>query len=97
MIKLTKKNIVTHIDHVQPLYYEGKNEYTNLVLACRRCNLKKWISDKRIVPQWIRDNEQTYNNNQRVGALRWRQREQMKALVEQELQEQLANELGWIT
>lgn len=50
-ILLTKRGIVTHVDHVTPLYYDGNNEFTNFVLSCRRCNMKKWISNRYVVPQ----------------------------------------------
>lgn len=30
------------IDHVQPLAHKGANSLDNLVLACRKCNAKKY-------------------------------------------------------
>lgn len=93
---LTKANTVTHVDHVQPLYFEGKNSYDNLVLACRRCNVRKWTSDRYVVPQWIKDNKLAFANKQRLTQIRRVQARQMKELVERELDEELANELRWI-
>lgn len=95
-ILLNSSNIVTHIDHVQPLYYEGKNDFNNLVLSCRRCNLRKWISDKRVVPQWIRHNEASFKEKQRLHIARQKQHRQMKEILEIEVQEQIAQELSWI-
>ena len=36
------KYIAFHIDHVVPRCNGGGTDIDNLVLACRRCNLKKW-------------------------------------------------------
>ena len=40
------------IDHVVPLAKEGTDEYTNLVPACRSCNMSKGHSGVR---QWYFD------------------------------------------
>lgn len=91
--RLDKGNIVVHVDHVDPLYFEGKNDITNLVLACRRCNMKKWINNRITYPQWIIDNK----HNHRVKEIKSQQRRQMRQLVDQELDEQLLNgELSWL-
>lgn len=89
-ISLRRENIVTHIDHVQPLFYEGSNDFNNLVLSCRRCNVKKWISDKRVVPDWIKNNAQEHEDKQRLKSLRWKQRKQMEDLVNREIDEQIS-------
>lgn len=46
---------VVEVDHVQPLIFDGTNRYDNLLLACRPCNQRKWISDRYVVPQWIKN------------------------------------------
>jgi hypothetical protein len=92
---LLGKSIVVHIDHVQPLYCEGKNDFSNLVLACRRCNLRKWISDRYIVPEWVRRSEEQLRINDYLRPIRERQRRQMKDAVNEELDGQLLDdELG---
>lgn len=91
--RLDKANTVVHVDHVDPLYFEGKNNIENLVLACRNCNIKKWINNRVVYPQWITDNKRSH----RVRAIRNEQKKQMKSLVDQELDEQLLNgELAWL-
>lgn len=83
-IKLDRKGIVTHIDHVTPLYYDGTNDYKNFVLTCRRCNLRKWVSNRYVVPEWIIENDQKMRKKQRLVAAR----QQQKALA-QELNDEI--------
>lgn len=41
----------THVDHVIPKSRGGSDEFSNLVAACARCNLRKWA---HITPQALR-------------------------------------------
>ena len=41
-----------HVDHAMPIYHGGSNDYSNLVLAHAKCNMKKWITIAS-TPQWI--------------------------------------------
>jgi 5-methylcytosine-specific restriction endonuclease McrA len=34
------------VDHVIPLHDGGPNDATNIVMACRPCNISKWRSDR---------------------------------------------------
>lgn len=95
-ILLTLTNIVTHIDHVQPLYYDGKNTLDNLVLACRRCNMRKWISNRYVVPEWIKKNKQYDEERERLNKARAEQDVLMKKLIVENMQEQIAHNLSWI-
>lgn len=88
-VDLRKNNIIIHVDHVQPLYYDGKNAYSNLVLSCRRCNLKKWVNNRIVVPNWIKENEIRDVERQRLKSLRSKQRAQMSEIVNAELDCQL--------
>jgi 5-methylcytosine-specific restriction endonuclease McrA len=91
-IRLYKNNIVTHVDHIDPLYYEGTNDYDNLLLACRRCNTKKWVNDRYVKPDWIKKREAKLE----LKTARYHQRKQMQELVAQELDERIAHEIrGW--
>lgn len=87
-ISLTYKNIVTHVDHINPLYYEGSNNFENLVLSCRRCNLKKWVNNRIVEPDWIKKNRANYPKVQQLSTLRGLQKKQMQDLVAKELDEQ---------
>lgn len=92
-VKLSRNNIVTHIDHIDPLYFEGTNSLDNLVLSCRRCNTKKWINNRYVKPDWVK--QRTVD----VGLqdTRREQKEQMKSLVAQELDERIAHDLqSWV-
>ena len=64
----------THVDHIKPLMWWGTNEYTNLVLSCKECNIQKgdskvgWNGAKGIPgenskPNWIEQNRCCKNFN----------------------------------
>lgn len=89
-VKLTKSNIVTHVDHVSPLYHEGTNVIDNLVLTCRRCNLRKYTSNRYVYPEWIKDNKRKH----RIKKMRKEQRKLMNNIIKEEMEQQLAYELG---
>ncbi len=36
-----KDGVVFHIDHINAEFYGGETVINNLILACRKCNLKK--------------------------------------------------------
>lgn len=96
-ISLKKENIVTHVDHVQPLYYDGKNVFDNFVLSCRRCNLRKWVSDKYVVPEWIKEREVELKKKNRLDPVRAEQKKIMKEMVNKYLDEKTVNtELWWL-
>lgn len=57
----------TQVDHVVPLYYDGDNEYRNMVLTCEGCNKHKGVKTagynngmneriKNEIPKWIKRN-----------------------------------------
>ena len=79
-IPLTSDNIRTHVDHVTPLFYEGANDFSNLVLSCSRCNLKKWVNNSYVVPDWVKENDLAMRAKQRLDALRRTQYAQAVAL-----------------
>lgn len=91
-VNLDKRGIVTHIDHVTPLYYDGNNEYNNFVLSCRRCNMRKWISNRYVVPQWIKDNDEKMRQEQRLKSFRNAQKQQAREIID----EQILEDLRWI-
>lgn len=89
-VALERKNIITHVDHVVPLFHEGTNDFSNLVLSCRRCNLRKWISNKHVIPDWVKKNKERYKTHATQARL-------MQQLVERELDEQMLEKLNeWI-
>ena len=88
-ISLAYKNIVIHVDHIQPLYYEGKNDFSNLVLSCRRCNMRKWISNRYVKPSWIVKRVEDQGEHQRLTKARKKQKKVMRGVVNMELDEQL--------
>lgn len=87
-VDLTKKNIVTHIDHIHPLRFEGTNRYNNLLLSCRRCNMRKYVATNRVEPDWVKKNKEKVLTKNR---LRWFRAQQAKQFHELVFQEQL----GW--
>jgi 5-methylcytosine-specific restriction endonuclease McrA len=89
-IDLRKKGIVTHIDHVTPLYHDGKNEYSNFVLSCRRCNIRKWTADNVIYPQWIKDNDIKERTEQRLKSFRQRQQRQAQDILDDDIYDSLS-------
>lgn len=96
-IKLSYRNIVTHVDHINPLYYEGSNSFDNLVLSCRKCNVRKWINNRVVKPDWIKRNEADYPTVQRLSTMRGQQKRLMRELIERELDERTAFEtLDWL-
>ena len=82
-VPLDKSNIVTHVDHVTPLRFDGTNDYRNFVLSCRRCNEKKWIATNYVVPEWIRKNDEKSRQRQRLNSRREAQYEQAKEMLVQ--------------
>jgi 5-methylcytosine-specific restriction endonuclease McrA len=46
-----------HIDHVDPLYLGGSNDPSNLVLSCARCNMRKFVDGRYVVPDWIKESK----------------------------------------
>lgn len=92
-IPLHHKNIVVHIDHIQPLRFGGSNAYENLLLSCRRCNMKKWVATNRVMPEWVKERKIHIENWKRIREARTEQAQIMKQLVTQELDEQLAYDL----
>lgn len=96
-ISLSFRDIVTHVDHVQPLYFEGTNNFDNLVLSCRRCNLRKWINNNRVVPEWIRKRGSNIEAIERLRSAREEQAKIMEELVNQELDDQILAKLqDWV-
>lgn len=88
-IDLSGDNIVTHVDHVQPLYFDGANSFDNFVLTCKRCNMKKWIDDRYVIPQWIKDNDAKYRRKQQLDMARQKQKAQIKEILDENLLEEL--------
>jgi hypothetical protein len=92
-VKFNNGSIIIHTDHVTPLFHEGKNNIENLVLACKKCNLRKYTANHYVYPAWIIENKRLY----RLKRIRTEQKKQMKALVTKEFDEQLlATELSWL-
>lgn len=89
MVDLNSNGIVTHIDHVTPLYYDGKNDYSNFVLSCKRCNMRKWVSNKYVVPEWIRVNDEKLKSEQRLRMARNMQKTQMRDIIDDVILEQI--------
>lgn len=85
------EHIVVHIDHVTPLYYDGKNTTDNLVLSCKRCNLRKWISNKYVMPQWIKDAHEQQYRQRRARALRDEQYRQVRDTLDDIALEQISS------
>lgn len=56
-VSFSSKGVIVHIDHITPLYFEGKNDYSNYVLSCGRCNIKKWIRNDMVKPDWVKNRE----------------------------------------
>lgn len=49
-------DMTAHLDHVIPVYYGGSNKLTNLVAACRDCNMIKQTGQIEITnPYTIKD------------------------------------------
>lgn len=92
-IPLSNKGIVTHIDHVTPLYHDGKNEYTNFVLSCRRCNIRKWTANNYVYPEWIKKNSQGMKHCQRLKQLRKNQ----QRLANEIISDMEYDAISWIT
>lgn len=92
-IPLHYKDIVTHVDHIQPLRFDGTNAFTNLLLSCRRCNTKKYIATNRATPDWVRVRKEVGEKNKKLAGIRKAQANQMKQIMEREFQDQLAWEL----
>lgn len=96
-IRLRKQGVIVHIDHIQPLYFGGDNNYENLVLTCKECNVKKWINDRYVRPAWLKEAEKQSLIIDGLHKVRAKQRKQMKNIVSKELDERLLqNELSWI-
>lgn len=84
---------VVHVDHIEPLRFNGKNEYKNLVLSCRRCNVKKWIANNRVRPDWIIKNEELMKKRQRRKMIL----KQQQRLANEINEDIIADSLRWIT
>jgi CRISPR/Cas system Type II protein with McrA/HNH and RuvC-like nuclease domain len=93
-IPLKYRDIVVHVDHIQPLHYEGTNDLSNLVLTCRRCNLRKWVKNNYVQPAWVKQNEEAQRRQEGVEELRQVQAKQMEALVSEEMDEQVYNHIN---
>jgi 5-methylcytosine-specific restriction endonuclease McrA len=91
-VDLNKRYIITHIDHITPLRFDGKNEYNNFVLSCRRCNQRKWIANNYTIPQWIKDNDDKLRQEQRLKSMRQKQYRLAKELID----EDILDSLNWI-
>lgn len=91
-IDLRRDNIVTHIDHITPLYHDGKNEYGNFVLSCRRCNIRKWTANNYVYPQWIKDNDIKLRQEQRLKILKKKQYRQAISIID----DTILDSLYWI-
>lgn len=86
-----------HIDHVMPLYHGGKNNYDNLVLTHRKCNLSKWVKPES-VPVWIQNRKNQYDKIMRLQSYRKKQKEIIEDLyqdVDLENQHNELRELMW--
>lgn len=92
LIELDREGIVTHIDHVTPLRYEGKNEFTNFVLSCRRCNTRKWVKNNFVYPEWIKENDRIERGKQQRRKL---YREQIN-MAKELLVDTEAEQIRWI-
>ena len=91
-VDLNKRHIVTHIDHVTPLYHDGKNDFSNFVLTCRRCNLRKWTANNYVYPQWIKDNDNKLRHEQRLKSFRQKQKRQLTEIKD----DIILDSLSWI-
>lgn len=92
LIELDRRGIVTHIDHVTPLRFEGKNEFKNFVLSCKRCNVRKYVRNDLVYPGWIKTNDELEKNKQRSKRLYREQIAQAKEL----LVDTEADQIRWI-
>lgn len=81
-VRLDMYGIVTHIDHITPLYHDGKNEYTNFVLSCRRCNMRKWVANNYVYPEWIKDRDIKMRQQDRLKHLHKQQYQQRQELLD---------------
>ena len=52
----------THVDHIVPLFYEGDNSASNLVLTCSGCNKTKCYKTYGYNDSWDGDNNRTGRN-----------------------------------
>lgn len=86
------KYVVVHVDHVTPLRFGGTNDYDNLVLSCRRCNIKKYIANNRTVPGWIKENAKKHKAKQKIQSYRRSQYIQARDLMD----DMIYDELRWI-
>jgi len=44
-------SVILHIDHIQPLAFDGSNDIDNLVTSCEPCNLGKGARSLLAIPQ----------------------------------------------
>lgn len=89
LIELSSFGIITHVDHVTPLYHGGGNDYRNLVLTCRRCNMRKFTSNRYVVPDWIVEADRKMRERSRLRSLREDQKRQAIELLDDALYESL--------
>ena len=57
--KIALNSYYTHTDHIKPLWEGGTNDFSNLVLSCRDCNMRKGTSYEDGITKkadWIKDN-----------------------------------------
>lgn len=80
-----------HVDHVFPLFEGGKNEYSNFVLSCPSCNIRKWTSTPG-KPLWITKREVEIQQNTKLNEAR----KEQQAAAEEIVQEQILEELSWL-
>ena len=92
-VNLSNKGVVTHIDHVTPLYFDGKNDFENLVLSCKRCNTKKWVANTYVVPEWIHKRKKGYE----LYLLKQQQKKLYENLVLEEMDRKLSLQMrNWL-
>ena len=94
-VDLRLKHITVHIDHRIPLYEGGSNKTNNLLLTCRRCNLRKYTSVYGL-PLWVEKRFQyraRKREDRKLESMRKAQQEQYDQLQLQAYEEELGYEL----
>ena len=91
-INLGIDTVVTHIDHVTPLYFDGSNDFSNLVLSCKRCNVRKWVRNDYVMPGWILKRKEGVERRMRLEEARIAQELQAERILDS----MVADELGWL-
>jgi 5-methylcytosine-specific restriction endonuclease McrA len=93
LIPLTNVGVRIHVDHVTPLFFEGENDFSNLVLSCSRCNLKKWISNRYVVPEWIKARDLELRVQKKLKAARKAQYRQARQLIDEAILREIREHL----